>query len=103
MPKIYLISYRKSLTKEGISPNEKTGVGLTNHKPLNEVVAKVAKAAKAAQHPGVAGWKVEVLFVSNHAAKKRIKRKLKDGGLVNIVRGEWESDGNSRWATPGCT
>lgn len=100
MPKIYLITYPKRLTKEGIKLNEKTGVGLTNHKPLGEVVAK---AAKAAQHPGVAAWKVEVLFISNHAAKKRNKRQLKDGSLVNIVRGEWGSDGNGRWATAGCT
>jgi len=94
MPKIYFITYPENIPQKGISFNEKTRVGLTNHKPLQVLVDKFAKYRD---------WKVEVRFISKQAAKRRNKRKCKDGSLVNIALGEWESDGNGRWATAGCT
>jgi len=94
MPQIYFITYPETLPQKGISRNEKTRVGITNHKPLKELVDKFAKYRD---------WKVEVRFITKQAAKRRNKRKHKDGSLIDIVQGEWESDGNGRWATAGCT
>ncbi|KAI4637978.1 hypothetical protein J4E83_000799 [Alternaria metachromatica] len=94
---VYSITYPKTSSKESSIPNENIGVGITNHIPFITLLEQLVNC------PDFRAWKVaHVGFLTRGKAEKRNKRKEKDGDIVDIVRGEWKSDGYGRWATAGC-
>ena len=97
MPRTYSITYPNTFLNVRISPNGDTRIGITNHIPWVDIVEELIK------YPDFRGWKVE--YVGNflkREAKRRNKRKYKDGRVVDLVHGEWKSDGYDWWATTGC-
>lgn len=97
MSRVYAIMYPITLSNESVIANENTGFGITNHMPFIDLVEKIV------HRPECRGWRVEYLgFFTKDKAERKYNPNNEDGSVLDIVRGEWKSDGYRRWATAGC-